>query len=717
MSLVPTRNPRPSGANRALALERLVQKIKAAGGIEAAGAKLRRRTFSALTRGIDLETCSWAYQELLVRDSRLCEFRDELLETKFAIEVMQSFPNWLLGMKFNLRDAHLHAQRIFLGHLQSPIWEPEGARDHLASELKGAALSAATTLLAEGKISGLSIAAEHSNTAMILAGKDNLLDICSNITPERAEAIEVISKTLGLGNNSWSDIVTVELTCSPIFKGQSHQLTAKLVHQGLVGADTNLHEYTAAACYFKAFQRFIADTLCVVSMQALAEGVTSIPTLIEDGLENRQILSAVEPVCPSRIYVIGTLDRRITLYNEQVRALRVARALLEEQVVRPGSKVAVIGGGGAGVSAAIALASKGCEVHLFEAEDRLLSIQDKASHRHIHPHIFSWPDPSACWRHAGLPIEELNWKAGPANEVARSLREKAMAWADKSANLTFHLGARVIRIDTSIAEPTLTVELRHGECLDKRFDAVVSAVGFGVERDMAKGCFGYWEPDQLPSRSPIGRVLVSGTGDGGLIDVIRAALLDFHHDHLNGLLAVYPPYLEYGRAIQRVDEEAYAAARQKQRFDLLAAYLEIPMPNKVMDEVKTKAHTDSEVVLLHRSKEPLKFTSAPINKSYVLALHSLGLVRFERGELISVESGLGGSAAIRKGGTTVSERFDRVIVRHGPNRRHLADSLGTELFDASKPIAGVVAALGLTDKLDHATDEFFSEDQFCSEPS
>jgi len=595
MNFVPIQNPRPSGANRALALERLLQKIEAAGGIEAASAKLRRRSFSALSSGIDLETCSWAYLELLVPDSRLSKFREELLETKFAQEVMQSFPNWLHGLKFELRDAHLHAQRVYLGHLQSPIREPHEARNHLASQLKGAALSAATDLLAAGKLSGLSIAAEHSKTAMILAGKDNLLDICSNITPKHARAIEAIAQTLRLKNNSWFDVVTVELTCSPVFKGQYLQLTTKLKHQGLAATEKNIHEYTAAACYLKAFQRFIVDTLCVMSMQALAEGVVPIPTLVDDGLENRQILSAVEPVCPSRIYVIGTLDRRITLYNEQVRALRVARAILEEQVVGPDSKVAVIGGGGAGVSTAIALASKGCEVHLFEAEDRLLSIQDKASHRYIHPHIFSWPDPSACWRHAGLPIAELNWMAGPVDEVAGSLREKAMAWADKAPKLTLHLGARVIRIDTSIADPTLTVELHPGECQDMRFAAVVSAVGFGSDREEVDGCFGYWEPDQLPSQPPIGRVLVSGTGDGGLIDVIRAALFDFDHAHLNELLAVYPPYLEYGRAIHEVDEAARAAARRKQRFDVLSAYLKIPVPDELLDEVRTKAQPNSEV--------------------------------------------------------------------------------------------------------------------------
>jgi hypothetical protein len=57
------------------------------------------------------------------------------------------------------------------------------------------------------------------------------------------------------------------------------------------------------------------------------------------------------------VLVLGSFEKRVTVYAQQVRALNLVDALLSESLVRPqGGKIAIIGGGAAGITAAVALA-------------------------------------------------------------------------------------------------------------------------------------------------------------------------------------------------------------------------------------------------------------------------------------------------------------------------------------------------------------------------
>ncbi|PZP59551.1 MAG: hypothetical protein DI604_32185, partial [Delftia acidovorans] len=110
--------------------------------------------------------------------------------------------------------------------------------------------------------------------------------------------------------------------------------------------------------------------------------------LAEDNLEH-WLSSATVPGADG-LYFVGTFDRRITFYSQQVRALRLARAMREAGKIEANDSVAVVGAGAAGVTMALALALLDCRVTLFDPADEVLQLQSD-SPRLLHPHIYEWP--------------------------------------------------------------------------------------------------------------------------------------------------------------------------------------------------------------------------------------------------------------------------------------------------------------------------------------
>src|SRR5262245_13670890 len=77
----------------------------------------------------------------------------------------------------------------------------------------------------------------------------------------------------------------------------------------------------------------------------------------------------------SHVYLLQGTDRRLTIHAQQVRALNLIYALSVEGVLKSNSKVAVVGGGFAGVMSALAAAYLGADVTLFERKPTLLHLQ------------------------------------------------------------------------------------------------------------------------------------------------------------------------------------------------------------------------------------------------------------------------------------------------------------------------------------------------------
>ena len=129
------------------------------------------------------------------------------------------------------------------------------------------------------------------------------------------------------------------------------------------------------------------------------------------------------------LFVIGSCDRRITFYSQQVRALNLACALQASGRLDEKRRLAVIGAGAAGlsVSAALAILEPEAVVHVYESEDRALHLQQGCTRRYLHPHIYEWPAKGAADPRTCLPL--LDWNAAASARVAQQVqREFDQIW-------------------------------------------------------------------------------------------------------------------------------------------------------------------------------------------------------------------------------------------------------------------------------------------------
>jgi len=90
-------------------------------------------------------------------------------------------------------------------------------------------------------------------------------------------------------------------------------------------------------------------------------------------------------------YVLGSYAVRVTFHSQQRRAFNLIWALFDQKIIAKGSKICIVGGGLAGMTAAAAGKLKECEVTLYESEEQLMSMQRGNSTRFIHPTIYDWP--------------------------------------------------------------------------------------------------------------------------------------------------------------------------------------------------------------------------------------------------------------------------------------------------------------------------------------
>ncbi len=90
-------------------------------------------------------------------------------------------------------------------------------------------------------------------------------------------------------------------------------------------------------------------------------------------------------------YTIGPFGRRVSFASQQQRALSTVWALHTKGVTGPSKRVAVIGGGVAGLMAAVTLVATGSRVHLFDKANTFCHLQAAATHRWVHPNLLFWP--------------------------------------------------------------------------------------------------------------------------------------------------------------------------------------------------------------------------------------------------------------------------------------------------------------------------------------
>lgn len=385
------------------------------------------------------------------------------------------------------------------------------------------------------------------------------------------------------------------------------------------------------------------------------------------------------------IFLIGLLDTGVTIFNQQVRALNLIWALDRAGKLRPGSAIAVVGGGIAGLTAAMALRKifslsaehSDSTVTLFEKRSVLCPLQRGCATRWVHPHIYDWPEAGSTNPSAGLPI--MNWRAGRASDVAATI---VTDWESESTDKVEQWrNLRYLRIDHTSRE----VEWVGEQCVDgaipsevrgdkRQFDIIILAIGFGDELGSSKyRAVSYWRNETYGQPDLSGRqrrYLVSGTGDGGLIDLLRLRIADFREDRIGYQLA--PEGSSEYKAIQELRAKCYNHPSSQGAL-LFDRARQLGRELRLIDKIKRRLRADTMANLQiregQRISDAFRGRSSFVNRFLVSLLFEAGGFSPRFGDLDEIGA----------------DDFDEVIIRHGINTQAQMKSVFSG--DISVPLA------------------------------
>lgn len=248
-----------------------------------------------------------------------------------------------------------------------------------------------------------------------------------------------------------------------------------------------------------------------------------------------------------RVYLLGSLERGLTIHSQQLRAHNLSWALarLHDENIDPFKKVAIVGGGIAGLTAAACLlAATNARITIFERRTDICPFQQGCDTRWVHPNLYSWPEENSRVPRATVPV--LSWSEGRTSDVIHDMLRIFARYCDQFAGEErprVILGLTHFRLNTDRSIEWIgSNSARHGsffraglsEGAHENFDVVIIAAGFGTE-EVPSGFSGisYWRNDQLAQPVLDGtrrRLMISGTGDGGLIDLFRLTIERFRQD-------------------------------------------------------------------------------------------------------------------------------------------------------------------------------------------
>ena len=290
--------------------------------------------------------------------------------------------------------------------------------------------------------------------------------------------------------------------------------------------------------------------------------------------EHAESVLARYRIAEKPLYIVGTFDSGVTVFSQQVRALNLVWALVESEQMpclvpdKPPAadstlKIAIVGGGFTGLSVAAGLMKKNADakITIFEARDTLLPLQQGSDSRWLHPRIYDWPGEGSEASVAMLPV--LNWSAARASDVVVQIltewgkvvadwetspgggTDAADRWKPKLFCNARHLQIHETRGNSKrlqiewvgerrdVKDATiLKGEQRAALGASEDFDLVILTVGFGLERD---GATSYWRNEGLGQPSldqPRRTYVVSGQGDGAMIDLLRLRVSQYRQDRI-----------------------------------------------------------------------------------------------------------------------------------------------------------------------------------------
>lgn len=381
------------------------------------------------------------------------------------------------------------------------------------------------------------------------------------------------------------------------------------------------------------------------------------------------------------LYTIGSFDKQVTVLSQQTRALNLAWALIETNKVPVRGdgkkcKVAVVGAGFAGMTFAAGLINKGadCDLYMFEQRDSLLPLQQGSDTRWLHPHIYDWPASGSEASAAMLPV--LNWTAARSSDVVvQVLSEWKQVVLNKPNKLRLFCNARHVQIagckdHAEKARLEWVGEKRtpeDGTILEageqtagaaETFDIIVLAVGFGVEKAKAS----YWRNETVGQpnlNEPRRTYLLSGQGDGAMVDLFRIRISQFRQDRiLDELFADQPELIDELKLLRQSYERREIGLFEK--FESLTASDSkfCAKMKEVIGGLNRRLRRDTDVVL-----------KLLVRNIAELLEPSSSRMSFQNALLVYLLYRCGGFTPTTDKGADLRQRFaiskDSVIARHG----------------------------------------------------
>ncbi len=390
-------------------------------------------------------------------------------------------------------------------------------------------------------------------------------------------------------------------------------------------------------------------------------------------LTPKEVVEICSPRPGMPYFVLGPFANRVSFVAQQTRAINLVYALVKLGIFGKDDEIAVIGGGVAGLTAAAAVVGFGAKADIYESGACLLPRQQETVHRVVNPTITKWPleDLSETTR---LPF--LNWYQLPCNEVAQLLQadydriEKA---CDGKLNAAFR--GKITKISSG-AKQQVAVEL-DGAAHKANYRAVIVALGFGQE-DTGKTIIppgewvGYWTPDNIVdtrNNNPKLRFIVSGAGDGGMIDMLRILHKEFDRGLLPLKVARLLEGTDLAKKIKEEEGDLHRAllpeAMFHQLYETQAALIETDDAYAEIKALLSRSYIDKapcHVLVDSKLASPVSKSASAINKLLIYHARLLGRVEFVAGKVEKE-----GDEYVVRGDRYKSTEV-RVIVRHGPVR-------------------------------------------------